>query len=198
MVLYWKVWHSWMNMSIILKHFVRWFLVLRSETSCLYVMNICRRAAHFWWQRQILEPEATAAFYFFVAASTLRCKRGCVELSLTRSSFLEGHKQICCQELSWGRLLQSPLIFTISPEDLLCLEHEWCAHTGIPLAKSSTKTITFFRGLLVSLAPCFFFFFLSPVVTDISLQRGQLCGELWFVGNDKAISSLDRVWGLEA
>lgn len=173
-----------MNMSIILKHFVRRFLVLRSE---------------FWWQRQILEPEATAAFYFFVAASTLRCKRGCVELSLTCSSFLEGHKQICCQELSWGRLLQSPLIFTISPEDLLCLEHEWYAHTGIPLAKSSTKTITFFRGLLVSLAPCFFFFFLSPVVTDISLQRGQLCGELWFVGNnDKAISSLERVWGLEA
>lgn len=113
------------------------------------------------------------------------------------SSFAEGHKQISCQEPWKGRLLQSPLIFTISPEDLRHLIHEWCSSTTTALAKSLTKTITFFTGLLVSVAFCFFSP-LSPVVADISRQRGQLCWALWFVGNDKAISSLERVRGLEA
>ena len=131
---------------------------------------------------------------FFCSGDCLEMQKRQSELSLTSSSLFEGHKQISCQEPSPGRLLQSPLIFTISPEDLICHIHEWYSYTATPLAKSSTKTITFFRGLLVSVAFCSPPL-PSPVVTDISLQRGQLCGELWFVGNDKAIPSLSKGCG---
>lgn len=122
-------------------------------------------------------------FFFFcslMAAIALRCKAKKTKTKqniMYSCSFAEGHKQISCQEPLKGRLLQSPLIFTISPEDLRHLIHEWCSSAATALAKSLTKTITFFTGLLVSVAFCFLFFF--------SFLAALPCGH-WHIAPERA------------